>query len=70
MIDMHTHVLPHIDDGSKSTDMSLDMLKESYRQGVSTLVATPHFYIKNDNIESFIEKRDNAYKRLMEKNKK
>ena len=67
MIDMHTHVLPHIDDGSKSTDMSLDMLKESYRQGVSTLVATPHFYIKNDNIESFIEKRDNAYKRLMEK---
>lgn len=67
MIDMHTHVLPNIDDGSKSTDMSLDMLKESYRQGVTSLVATPHFYIKDDNIESFIEKRDKAYKRLAEK---
>lgn len=67
MIDMHTHVLPNIDDGSKSTDMSLDMLKESYRQGVSALVATPHFYIKDNNVESFIEKRDKAYKSLAEK---
>lgn len=67
MIDMHTHVLPRIDDGSKSSDMSLEMLKESYRQGVNALVATPHFYIKSDDIESFLEKREASFKRLAEK---
>ena len=51
MIDIHSHVLPGIDDGSKSVDMSLAMLKESYKQGVDTVVATPHFYIKENTID-------------------
>lgn len=65
MIDMHSHVLPRIDDGSKNTVMSLQMLKESYRQGINTVVATPHFYIKNDTIESFLSHRQNSYNHLM-----
>lgn len=64
MIDIHTHVLPHIDDGSKSIHMSISMLRESYSQGVTALAATPHFYIKNDDIESFLSKRDQAFKAL------
>lgn len=65
MIDMHTHVLPNIDDGSKSLEMSLQMLKESYNQGVDTVVATPHFYIKHDTIESFLKRREDAYNQLI-----
>lgn len=64
MIDIHSHVLPNIDDGSRSLEMSLQMLKESYRQGVDNVVATPHFYIKNDTVDSFLKHRENACNRL------
>lgn len=66
MIDIHSHVLPNIDDGSRSIEMSLEMLKESCRQGITDVVATPHFYIKSNTLEQFLEKRDEAYKRLMD----
>ena len=33
MIDIHSHILPLVDDGSSSVDMSLDMLDEAYRDG-------------------------------------
>ena len=43
MIDIHNHILPNIDDGSKSTEMSLNMLKYAYEQGVTDVVSTVHF---------------------------
>ena len=46
MIDFHSHVLPGLDDGSKDIAMSLKMLNMSYKQGVSLLLATPHFYVE------------------------
>jgi len=46
MIDIHSHILPGIDDGSKNMDMSLAMLKMAEENGTKTIVATPH-YIKN-----------------------
>ena len=43
MIDFHNHVLPNVDDGSKSIEMSIDMLKEAQSQGVTDVVNTVHF---------------------------
>ena len=43
MIDIHNHVLPNIDDGSKSIEMSLRMLKYAYEQGVTEVVNTVHY---------------------------
>ncbi len=65
MVDMHSHILPEIDDGSDSVETSLNMLKESYRQGVDTVLATPHFYIKENDVNSFLEKREMAYEKLI-----
>lgn len=42
MIDIHSHILPLVDDGSSSVDMSLDMLDEAYRDGTKEIVLTPH----------------------------
>ena len=39
MIDFHSHILPGIDDGSKSADMSLQMLAMLREQGVDTVCA-------------------------------
>ena len=43
MIDFHNHVLPKIDDGSKSMDMSLEMLMEAHQQGIKEIVNTVHY---------------------------
>ncbi len=42
MIDLHSHILPSIDDGAASTQMSLDMLDTASAMGFRTIVATPH----------------------------
>ena len=64
MIDFHTHVLPCVDDGSQSMEESLAMLSAMREQGVTTVIATPHFYANDDSIDSFLARRDGAYASL------
>src|SRR5215218_7640191 len=42
VIDMHSHILPGVDDGSPDLDMSLSMARAAVREGTQTMVATPH----------------------------
>ena len=42
MIDIHSHLLPGVDDGSKSVEMSLPVLDRFAAEGVTCLVLTPH----------------------------
>jgi protein-tyrosine phosphatase len=42
MIDLHTHLLPGLDDGARSLEESIEMCWISYKDGVGTIVATPH----------------------------
>ncbi len=41
-IDIHSHILPNMDDGSRSLRQSLSMLHIAYEQGIRLIVATPH----------------------------
>ena len=66
MTDFHTHILPGIDDGSKSPEMSLQMLAACAEQGVDTVVCTPHFYADCDEPAEFLENRKNAILKLKE----
>ena len=43
MIDIHTHILPGIDDGARDWDESRRMLEMAYSQGIRHIVATPHY---------------------------
>ena len=43
MIDFHNHILPNVDDGSKSLEMSLNMLRHAAEQGITDVVNTVHF---------------------------
>jgi protein-tyrosine phosphatase len=61
VIDFHSHVLPGIDDGSRNLETSLDILNTCMKNGVDTMVATPHFYADCDRVEDFITRRNNAY---------
>ncbi|HKM43045.1 MAG TPA: CpsB/CapC family capsule biosynthesis tyrosine phosphatase [Limnochordia bacterium] len=44
MIDLHTHILPGVDDGSSNLSMSLAMGHFAEDGGITTLAATPHFH--------------------------
>lgn len=43
MIDIHSHVLPFVDDGSDGYECSFNMLDESVKQGVTDIILTPHY---------------------------
>ena len=42
MIDIHTHILPFVDDGSKSVNHSLELIKTQIENGVTDIFLTPH----------------------------
>lgn len=65
MIDFHSHVLPEMDDGSRSVERSIEMLSAEREQGVDTVVATPHFYANDESVESFLKRREKAAEKLL-----
>jgi len=64
IIDFHSHILPGIDDGSRSTDESVALLQMEAEQGITRVVATPHFYPQHDTPERFLKRRQRAVDEL------
>lgn len=63
--DFHAHILPNADHGSSSVETSLSQLRLAADAGVTRIIATPHFYPHMHSVESYIENRNSAYRRLM-----
>lgn len=42
MVDIHCHILPTLDDGAKDISESVAMAREAVREGIDTIIATPH----------------------------
>lgn len=64
--DFHSHILPRIDDGSASLEESVKMLRMEQNQGISRVVATPHFYAHRDTMDRFLHRRERAAEQLRE----
>ena len=45
MIDLHSHILPNIDDGSRSLEESIKIIKQAVSNGVTDIIVTPHFIL-------------------------
>lgn len=67
MIDFHSHILPKTDDGSSSSDESIEMLSLARQQGIRHMVATPHFYASDESPDEFLSRRNASYNRLKSK---
>lgn len=70
MTDIHSHIIPEIDDGSRNIEESLEMLDAAAQSGVKAIVATPHCNIPNvcgnyedDDIEVLFDILVNAVRR-------
>lgn len=44
-IDIHSHILPGVDDGSKDMETTMRMVDIAYQQGTRKMIATPHYHI-------------------------
>ena len=66
MVDIHSHILPKMDDGSRSSEESLQMLSASVEQGVDVIAATSHFYPTENSPAQFLKRRQASYERLCE----
>lgn len=70
MIDIHSHLIYGVDDGVKTLDESIDVLKDLKKAGYSDVIITPH-YIKDSKYTSDVkenEKRLKKIKKALEKN--
>lgn len=47
LVDIHTHVLPRVDDGAKDEEAALEMLQAAEADGICAVVATPHAHHAN-----------------------
>ena len=54
-LDIHAHILPDIDDGARDVETAVSLLEEMKAQGITHVIATPHFYPDTDNAEKFAE---------------
>lgn len=62
--DVHCHILPGIDDGSKDMEMTEELLHKSKEQGVNKIICTPHYY-SDKSIKEFLEKRNASAKKMI-----
>lgn len=57
IFDIHSHLIPKVDDGSKSIAESIKMLQILKGEGVDNVLATPHFYPDSNSLETFFNNR-------------
>ncbi len=65
LTDYHCHVLPGIDDGAETPEISEKMLDLMKMQGVGRVILTPHFYPhRESSVEDFLRKRADAFAKI------
>lgn len=60
MIDIHSHIIPGVDDGSTSMEMTLEMIRTAENCGIKQIFATPHYLLeygeaKIDEVEKYVK---------------
>lgn len=69
MIDIHSHILNNIDDGSRSIEESIEILRGLQENGITDVVLTPH-YVMDSSYQNSIETKKDLFEKLKEEVKK
>ena len=72
MVDIHTHLIPNVDDGSKSQDMSFNSFEEAIDVGFTDIILTSHYIPEyNETIpEELISKKESLQNEIDDKKMK
>ncbi len=66
MVDIHCHILPGIDDGPESIEMSIEMAEMAITEGISHIVATPHASDRFPFVPELVRQRRDEIQALFE----
>jgi protein-tyrosine phosphatase len=70
MIDIHCHIIPNVDDGPKTMEESIEMAKAAVKEGIKTIIATPHHRNeKYENHHQTIYRKVEEFNRVLNKEK-
>lgn len=61
--DIHSHILYGVDDGSKSLEMSMEMIDMAYAEGIRVQYATPHFSL-DKKAQASLERMERHFEKL------
>ncbi len=64
--DIHTHILPLIDDGPDNLQDALSLLKMQKSSGVDRVILTPHFRSQEDTLDDFLRRREESFNLIKE----
>lgn len=56
-MDIHTHIIPGVDDGSDSMKETMEMIKQAYDEDIRVIIATPHYGLLNPDYDPVETKR-------------
>lgn len=69
LIDIHSHILPCVDDGASSNNEALEMLRIAVGGGVTKQVLTPHIHFgKFNNTKADLQEKFNQFQELVNEN--
>lgn len=64
MIDIHSHILRNFDDGPKTLENSIALVKDSSAQGIRKFASTSHYYSSHMPLDEFLNRRERRIKEL------
>jgi protein-tyrosine phosphatase len=64
LVDFHAHILPGMDHGCDDVAMSIKQLRMAAEHKIDIVIATSHFYPHQENVDSFLKRRQDAMERL------
>lgn len=64
MTDLHTHILPGMDDGAKDILSARTLLEKEYLQGVRNVALTSHFHCEGESVDDFLLRRERSFTEL------
>ncbi|MBD3414632.1 MAG: hypothetical protein GF421_09400 [Candidatus Aminicenantes bacterium] len=70
MIDIHSHILPGLDDGAKELNTSLEMARIAVEDGITTMIATPHLFRGSYSVSGFdaVNKAQKSFTKALKEN--
>jgi protein-tyrosine phosphatase len=63
IVDLHSHLVPGVDDGTRTLAESLETLASLYREGVRTVVTTPHLLVPHLETDAAIQRELDTHRR-------
>lgn len=65
MTDLHSHIIPGVDDGAQTIDDSLAIIEAERKDGVEQIALTSHYDPECESIDHFLNRRDQGFEKLI-----